>query len=141
MVVKIFIRKIYNMQKSKRTAIRKSRKSHKKRRFTKRRIVKGGGDNQQSIQKDNEFVNTIITPYQQEQRQEAIRREIMLRRAEAEEERQRAEEIRQRAEEIRQSDLRRQIIARERQIEEERLREVERQGNQGSALDALFGLP
>ena len=124
------------MQKSKRNAIRKGRKSHKKRRFTKRRIVKGGGDNQQSIQKDNEFKKTIDL-YQQEQRQEAIRREMMLRQAQAQVE---AEE-RQRVEEIRQSDLRRQIIARERQIEEERLREVERQGNQGSALDALFGLP
>ena len=124
------------MQKSKRNAIRKGRKSHKKRRFTKRRIVKGGGDNQQSIQKDNEFKKTIDL-YQQEQRQEAIRREMMLRQAQAQVE---AEE-RQRVEEIRQSDLRRQIIARERQIEEERLREVERQGNQGSALDAMFGLP
>jgi hypothetical protein len=126
---------IYNMQKSKRNAIRKGRKSHKKRRFTKRRIVKGG-DNHQNIQKDNEFKKTIDL-YQQEQRQEAIRREMMLRQAQAQVE---AEE-RQRAEEIRQSDLRRQNIARERQIEEDRLREVARQGNQGSALDALFGLP
>ena len=133
MVVKIFIRKIYNMQKSKRTAIRKSRKSHKKRRFTKRRIVKGGGDNQQSIQKDNEFVNTIINPYKQAQRERAMQQEIMLRQAEAED--------RQRAEEIRQSDLRRQNIAEERQREEERLREEQRQGNQRSALDALFALP
>ena len=137
MVVKNFIRKIYNMQKSKRTAIRKSRKSHKKRRFTKRRIVKGGGDNQQSIQKDNEFDNTIINPYKQAQRERAMQQEIMLRRAEAEVEAQ----DRQRAEEIRQSDLRRQNIAEERQREEERLREEQRQGNQRSALDALFALP
>ena len=127
---------IYNMQKSKRNAIRKGRKSRKIRRFTKRRLVKGGGDNHQNIQKDNEFKKTIDL-YQQEQRQEAIRREIMLRRAEAEVE---AEE-RQREEEIRQSDLRRQIIAEERQREEERLREEQRQGNQRSALDALFALP
>jgi hypothetical protein len=134
---------IYNMQKSKRNAIRKSRKSHKKRRFTKRRVVKGGGDNHQNIQKDNEFKKTIDL-YQQEQRQEAIRREIMLRRAQAQaeaEERQRAEaEERQRAEDIRQSDLRRQHIAEERQREEQRLKEEQRQGNQGSALDALFAL-
>jgi len=123
------------MQKSKRNAIRKSRKSRKIKRFTKRRFVKGGRDNNQSIQKDNEFVNTIIIPYQQAQRDEAIQRENMIRRAQAE-----AEE-RQRAEEIRQSDLRRQIIAEERQREEDRLREVERQGNKGSALDALFALP
>ena len=131
------------MQKSKRNAIRKSRKSHKKRRFTKRRVVKGGGDNHQNIQKDNEFKKTIDL-YQQEQRQEAIRREIMLRRAQAQaeaEERQRAEaEERQRAEDIRQSDLRRQHIAEERQREEQRLKEEQRQGNQGSALDALFAL-
>ena len=128
---------IYNMQKSKRNTIRKGRKSRKIRRFTKRRIVKGGGDNYQNIQKDNEFVNTIINPYKQAQRERAMQREIMLRRAEAEVE---AEE-RQRVEEIRQSDLRRQIIAEERQREEERLREEQRQGNQRSALDALFALP
>lgn len=120
------------MQKSKRNTIRKGRKSRKIRRFTKRRIVKGGGDNHQNIQKDNEFKKTIDL-YQQEQRQEAIRREIMLRQAQAQD--------RQRAEEIRQSDLRRQNIAEERQREEERLREEQRQGNQRSALDALFALP
>jgi hypothetical protein len=128
---------IYNMQKSKRNAIRKSRKSHKKRRFTKRRVVKGGGDNHQNIQKDNEFKKTIDL-YQQEQRQEAIRREIMLRRAQAQA--QAEAEERQRAEDIRQSDLRRQHIAEERQREEQRLKEEQRQGNQGSALDALFAL-
>lgn len=125
------------MQKSKRNAIRKSRKSHKKRRFTKRRVVKGGGDNHQNIQKDNEFKKTIDL-YQQEQRQEAIRREIMLRRAQAQA--QAEAEERQRAEDIRQSDLRRQHIAEERQREEQRLKEEQRQGNQGSALDALFAL-
>ena len=120
------------MQKSKRNAIRKGRKSRKIRRFTKRRIVKGGGDNHQNIQKDNEFKKTIDL-YQQEQRQEAIRREIMLRQAQ--------EQDRQRAEEIRQSDLRRQTIVEERQRAEERRRTEERQGNQQSALSALFGLP
>ena len=60
------------MQKSKRNAIKKSRKSkiHIKRRFTKRRIVKrrnvkrtnvkGGKDNSQNILEDNKFQNTIL---------------------------------------------------------------------------------
>ena len=43
------------MQINKRTAIRKSRKSRKIRRFTKRRIVKGGRDNIQTIKNDNEL--------------------------------------------------------------------------------------
>ena len=109
---------IYNMQINKRTAIRKSRKSRKIRRFTKRRIVKGGRDNIQTIKNDNEFKKTIHL-YQQEQRDEAIRQEIMLRRAEAEERR----------------------IAEERQIAEERRIAEERQRNRPSAMDALMALP